>query len=90
MKYGNLFSSEHLSIKAVRGKAPVSEVRVVVSKKVAKNAVLRNRLKRRIQSIFKEVNPKSSQVIFYTKAGSSELPFRDLQREVKYLLEKIK
>jgi len=86
MKSGGLFGSKHLSVKAVIVESSRSQVKVVVSKKVALNAVARNRLKRRIRGIFEEISPKSLQAIFYTKKGSGELSFKELKEEVVSLI----
>lgn len=90
MKSGGLFSTKDLSLKIIKGESLKSEVRVVVSKKTIPSAVFRNRLKRRIRSIFKEARPQSLQAIFYAKAGISELSFKELRKEVICLIERCK
>lgn len=82
MKRGFLVHSPHLSLKALKGDHFVS---VVVSKKVAKTAVDRNRLKRRVRAITQLLQ---LQGIFFTKKGAATLPFSSLKQEVEELIEK--
>jgi ribonuclease P protein component len=83
MKRGTLVHSPHLSLKVLKGEGPVF---VVVSKKVAKTAVLRNRLKRRVRSI---VQKNKLNGIFFTKKGATGLSFQELKKEVSSLVGKV-
>jgi len=88
MKSGGLFSSKHLSLKALKVGSSKSEVRVVVSKKVAPSAVSRNRLRRRIRGLFEEIGPKSIQAIFFAKKGVNEISLKELREEINHLVKK--
>jgi len=87
-KYGVLFHSNHLSIKTLNDKTKEYESHIIISKKVSPSAVSRNKIKRRVKALFKEISPKSKKVIFYGKKGISNLSFKELQEEVKYLIKK--
>lgn len=89
MKSGGLFSSKHISCKAIKKKNIKSQVRVVISKKVTKLAVERNRLKRQIRSVFEEVSPCSVWAVFYVKKGAREVSFKELRNEVICLINDI-
>lgn len=89
MKLGGLFSSEHISCKIFKGKSITSEARVIVSKKVSKSAVVRNRLKRQVRGVFKRANPSSVWVVFYVKKGADKLSVKQLSEEVAILINKI-
>ncbi|MCW9054932.1 MAG: ribonuclease P protein component [Candidatus Pacebacteria bacterium] len=85
MRGGSLHHSPHLSLKfLLGGEAPV---RVVVSKKVVSSAVSRNRLKRRIRAIFKEIHPPIQAIVF-AKKGVGEVSFDDLRAELQELTKK--
>lgn len=86
-KSGGLFNSDHLSLKAIKGGPLKSEVRVVVSKKVASSAVSRNRIRRQVRGLFEEINPPSIQAIFYAKAGVKDLSLKELRKEVGSLIK---
>ncbi len=59
---------------------------VVVSKKVARRAVDRHLIKRRISSILAKHPLPHLAVVVYAKAGSLSLPFPILQEELEGLL----
>jgi len=83
---GGLFNSDHLSLKAITGKSLISEVRIVVSKKVVPSAVSRNRIRRQIRGLFEEINPPSTHAIFYAKKGVEDISLKDLRKEVSGLI----
>lgn len=88
---GRVYTSEHLNLRFSDAKKDNYRVSVVVSKKVAKKAVKRNLLKRRVFSIVSE-NKKDLKeggiYTFYLKKGSLDVDFNDLKKEVINLLRK--
>ena len=63
---------------------------VVVSKKISKKAVDRNKIKRRILAIFKDSKPKNNAfVIFYPKKETLYLPYEKLKLIILEMSAKI-
>ena len=60
---------------------------VIVSKKVLKKAVDRNKLKRRIREIFKDSPIKG---IVYIRKGAGDLTYKELKAESEEILNKLK
>ena len=66
----------------------------VVSKKIDKRAVVRNKIKRRMREIYKKVMlenpdfPKWMSMIFSAKPEAKELKFADLEKEMRSLIKK--
>ncbi|MEX0652183.1 MAG: ribonuclease P protein component [Candidatus Paceibacterota bacterium] len=89
MKSGGLFSSPHLSLRAVKLGVKKTQVRVVISKKTIKHATARNLLRRRVRGLFEEVAPYPIEAIFYTKKGAQDISKKELREEISYLIKKI-
>ena len=64
------------------------KVSPIVSKKVSKKAVIRNRIKRRVRNIAKELLKKGGYAIV-VKNDISNTDFQDLKYEFKKLINKI-
>lgn len=65
---------------------------LAISKKVG-NAVMRNKLKRRLRAIIDEIKetfPKNADYIIMIKRSCVELSYQDLKRELIELIEEIK
>ena len=78
--------SQHFSVSFRPGQAGCG---VVISKKVEKTAVGRNRLKRRISTTLLPWCDESRAIIVYARAGSQTLPFQALHTELSILLAKL-
>jgi len=66
---------------------------ISISKKVSKRAIVRNKLKRRIRSIFQselENIQTGIDVIFVARKSLIDLPFSGLENIIKNLLKKAK
>ncbi len=90
-KVGRRLSGAFLSLAlgAVGGR-PHGGFACVVSKKAARRAVDRNRIKRRVRAIIREsVLPKSSVLIVYAKAGASRATMDELREEIATLLRRL-
>ena len=77
--------SPHFSV-AIGARGPHSRFAIVVSKKVARLAVTRHLLKRRITAVLKDVPADGRSIVVYAKAGSASLPFKELSQELSGLL----
>ncbi len=94
LKNGGWYHSPHLTLRASKNTLGKKSVFAVsVSKKVAKKAVSRNLLKRRVYSVIGEglsgVTDGYS-AVFFLKKGIAEIVFSDLKKEVISLLQKAK
>ena len=88
---GKKYHSTHLSFKICTTSEKIPIVSFVVSKKIAKQAVSRNFLKRRGRSIVKKLaytNTKPFLGVFFFKKGSENLSFQELEEEIMLLLRK--
>lgn len=90
MQSGRRYHSTTVGAVAILGTSP--KVSVVVSKKVAKKAVDRNRLRRRVYGVverFMAEQPLSATVIFLLKPGALRVPRQAFATEVAGLLAQI-
>jgi ribonuclease P protein component len=91
MKKGVYYHSSFFSLKVLPNNLEKSLFAVIISKKVAKSAVLRNRNKRRVREVIKKIfdklNFSSSYFIFIIKKDLSTLPYSDLLKEVAEIFE---
>lgn len=86
-------SGNFLILKFQSNDLSVARVGFVVSKKVSKKAVLRNKVKRRLREAVRaelaRVRP-GFDLVFFTRREIKEKEFSDIQQLVKQLLEKAK
>ena len=87
---GQVFHATHFSLRAVSHADVASRFSVVVSKKVARTAVARDKLKRRVYVVFRrsEKNTPISpgRYVLFAKKNAPELSFKELEVEIKNLL----
>ena len=88
LKKGKRLHSEHLSI--IVSPSDRSKCGVVVSKKVAKRATDRNRVRRHIYAVLQKHSPslQNMSVIVVTKSTLRTVHFSELQSMVADLIEK--
>ena len=83
--YGN---AAGLSVKALKNNLTSSRAAVVVSRKVSKKAVVRNRIKRRVREAVRmhldRLNPQWS-IVINPRRKALDASTQDLQREVERL-----
>lgn len=91
MKGGTLSHSPHLSLKSFHNTTSTNcHFTIVVSKKVVKSAVTRNKVKRRLRMLFQELKPKKNVLgIFFAKKGIDTVSFSELRKEAYLLIGKI-
>lgn len=83
---GKTMHSPTLSIRTVKRDTPTTYT-VVVSKKVERNAVGRNKIKRRIREILKDISlPQNTTIVVYSKKGITQLSFQELKKEIKAVI----
>lgn len=87
LKKGTTRNSGHFSIRKLANNHKESRISCVVSKKVAKTAVARNTLKRRMRALLREMVPKSGVYIVYAKKDASLLSGGEIRAELKALLK---
>ncbi len=86
---GTVIHSPNFTLRTVS--SSVEGYAVLVSKKVAPQAVLRNKIRRRVYSIIHKASPfikKTAKNIISAKAGVKNLSFSATQEEVFQLLKK--
>lgn len=94
LKKGRVFSSENIYIKVVFEQTDVAFA-FVVSKKVSKKAVVRNKIKRRAREATKMAiknrnNKKGVSVVVFLKPGVLSKTFKEIQNELLCLYKKAK
>jgi len=84
-------SSQFFSINFIPNKYDFSRFGIVVSKKVAKKAVTRNKLKRQVRELVFELSKKVSghyDVIISTKVAGLDLDYQKLKKELEEIFIK--
>jgi ribonuclease P protein component len=89
LKTGKRIHSEHFSL--MYRTAESSKYGLVVSKKIAKKATIRNRIRRQLYAIFGEcaANVTNRHVVLLTKPTITSLQFSDLKQEVCGVFKKL-
>lgn len=82
-------SSTHFSLSFRPVETGTGGCAVVVSKKVAKLAVSRHLLKRRIYTALRTECSPDNALIVYTRSGAASLPYAELQEELSDLLTRV-
>ena len=93
IKAGKSVSSDNLSLKIRPIPADCSAFAFVVSSKVAKKAVDRNKLKRRARHIISKMLPeikKGLGIIIFFKKGNEKLNFQEIEKETRAIFQKAK
>ena len=82
-RLGALSHSDHFSVRKLRATSPGRGFSVVVSKKVARTATVRNRTRRRVYDALARISktPHVSAIV-YVKRGGPALPFLSLVSEL--------
>ncbi|OHA60123.1 MAG: ribonuclease P protein component [Candidatus Vogelbacteria bacterium RIFOXYD1_FULL_46_19] len=90
LKQGRTYHSPKVSFRVFYKPNTSTAFGVVVSKKVAVQAVVRNKIKRRVKSILRKnlAQTKSGyKSLFFIKKEGVEARFKDLEADIVYLLE---
>jgi ribonuclease P protein component len=93
-RYGKTVRSEFVALRFAPSKKDSYRLAVVVSRKVSKSAVVRNRIRRRIYEIVRLYNKESGSswnydmVITVFDERIASIPYQDLQQGIIKLLSK--
>ena len=85
LKRGQSWRTQHLKIYTLKSSLQQTRAAVVISKKVDKRAVVRNRNRRRVIEIVRELLPECkrySDILIYINADLKGIQPDDLRREV--------
>lgn len=86
-KKGGFLSSSLFSIRFLKNPEKIRRISVVVSKKVAKTAVKRNLLRRRVYEVIQKMPESPYFSIIFAKKGSEKASFREIATEITKLLK---
>jgi ribonuclease P protein component len=89
---GRSINSSLFKLRILKNTFNFSRFAVVVSTKVSKRAVIRNRLRRRVWSVIAKNSytiPKGLDIVFIALVGASQADFSGTQSEINYLLKKL-
>ncbi len=89
MKKGRIVHSGLFSLRFLKNLEKSTHFSVVVSKKIAKTAVLRNKIRRRIYSILRKTIKNPYFVILFTKKGVEKAKFSEVKTEIEKIAEKL-
>ncbi len=90
MKKGGFQSSGLFSLRFLKNPLNSTHFSVVASKKVAKNAVLRNKIRRRAYSILHKNIKNPYFIILIRKKGVEKATFTEVEADIISVLEKAK
>jgi len=91
MRSGGAAADECLILKFCGNQQETSRVGFVCSKKVAKRAVARNKIKRRLREIVRKLLPAINpglDLVFLTRPGIDKIEFGEMEAKVERLLKK--
>ncbi len=74
----------HFSLRISPSEKP--KLIISVSKKVAKKAVTRNLVKRRVRAVFRSINPRIGTYLIIARAGADAVKGEELEHELSKLL----
>ena len=90
-KHGKSFANKYLVMYILDNKSDHSRIGISISKKVG-NAVIRNKLRRRIKECYRlngDENVKDGfDIIFIARVASKECEYKDIEKSIKYLMKK--
>lgn len=90
MKKGGFLNSPFFTLRFLKNPLNTTHFSVVVSKKVAKTAVSRNKIRRRAYSILRKYAKNPYFAILIGKKGVEKATFSEVEADIKKLLEKVK
>lgn len=90
MKKGGFLNSPFFTLRFLKNPLKLTHFSVVVSKKVAKTAVSRNKIRRRAYSVLGKNVKNPYFIILFGKKGVEKATFAEVEADIKKLLEKVK
>lgn len=91
---GKRITAPHFFLFVAPASSPELKVATVVSKKIAKKAVVRNRLRRQVMAVVRDQlasleHATPRMMLFSAKKDASKLEFEEIRREVSDLLQRV-
>ena len=93
LKKGRIYFSPFFNLKILKNNLSNSRFCIIVSTKISKKAVVRNKIKRQLRSIIQKNITKFSpnyDIVILTKPAITVTPFQDIEKTFQFLLKKIK
>lgn len=90
-KFGKFLYSKYLSVYYISNNFNYNRSAFSISKKISKKAILRNKIKRRLSSIFYNKQPKinpSFDFLFIARKGILDLDYKNLENSFERLINK--
>ncbi|MSS20033.1 ribonuclease P protein component [Pseudoramibacter porci] len=91
--HGQRFGNRHFQFYYLKNRKSTNRLGIIVSKKVSKRAVVRNKVKRRIRASYQNELEQIQQgydLIIVAKKRCADDPYRDLDRSLRHLFYKTK
>lgn len=91
MRDGIYFKADDLSVKIFKTELNYNRFAIVINKKLAKLAVTRNRLKRRLREVLRKhlgVMKKPYDIIIFPRSTLVNLPLKDLETQLVLIFKK--
>ncbi len=89
-KKGQSFYLDILGARILKNNLKIRRFAIIISTKISKKAVIRNKIKRQIRSILQQEQdnfPPSVDIIIYTKKGIEKLTFEELKKTILSLIQ---
>lgn len=93
LKKGKIVFGPFFNLKILSNKLDVSRFCIIISTKISKKAVVRNKAKRQLNSIIQKYLPKIKpdyDIVILTKPAVTVTEFKELEKGFTSLLQKIK
>lgn len=87
-RQGKRFHGSNFTLYYLRLAAPLKP-RVVVSSKIDKRATVRNKIRRRIRNILKDLAPAYAGLLVITKPNIADASFQSLEKDFKEAINKL-
>jgi len=92
-KTGQSFYSQILGVKVAANGLAVNRFAFLISTKISKKAVIRNRLRRRLREIVQQESPRlktGKDIVFIALAGAVDKEFLEIADNVELIFRKLK
>jgi ribonuclease P protein component len=77
----------HFSLRTSPSPSGEPQLIISVSKKVAKKAVTRNLIKRRVRAVFRDMSPQRLTYLLIARAGAETVRGEELRKELESLIK---
>jgi len=90
-KKGRNFFTKILGIKYTKNELNITRIGIVISQKISKKAVIRNKIKRRLREILRlrlKTIIKGYDVVILTRKGIEDCTYEELEKNIDYAFKK--